>query len=287
MASIGLGLIGFAEAWETLAPDLVVVLGDRFEILAAATAAAVARIPLAHLHGGETSQGAIDECFRHAITKMAQWHFVATEAYRNRVIQLGEEPERVHLVGGLGVDAIREIALMERTELETSLGFELGRRCLLVTFHPVTLEQATAGAQMEEILAALDRLPDTRLIFTLPNADTEGRVLIEQIQAFVASRPHARAYVSLGHVRYLSCLRHVDGVVGKSSSGLTEAPSFRKGTINIGDRQLGRIKAGSVIDCPPERAAIFTARSKSAGASVATRFSSSALCPTALAFVRR
>ena len=260
--SIGLGLVGFADALQQLAPDIVVVLGDRFEILAAAVAATIARIPIAHIHGGEASEGAFDESLRHSITKMSHLHFVAAEGYRRRVIQLGEQPERVFLVGGMGVDSICRLKLLDRRELESALGFELEQRNLLITFHPVTLERATAGDQMEELLAAVAPLSRTNLIFTMPNADTDGRVLIELINRFVATHPNARSYTSLGQVRYLSCMKHVDAVVGNSSSGLTEAPSFCKGTINIGDRQRGRLKAVSVIDCEPERAAIAAAIAK-------------------------
>lgn len=254
--SMGLGLIGFADAYAALQPDLLVVLGDRFEILSAVSAALVSRIPVAHLHGGETTEGAFDEGIRHAITKMSHLHFVAADEYRNRVIQLGEQPERVFQVGGLGVDNITRLPLLSREALEESLGCTLARRNLLITFHPVTLEQATSEQQMQELLAALAVLPDTRLIFTLPNADTDSRVLIRMVQVFVATHEQARAYTSLGQLRYLSLMREVDAVVGNSSSGLAEAPSFRIGTINIGDRQRGRLKADSVIDCPPEREAI-------------------------------
>jgi GDP/UDP-N,N'-diacetylbacillosamine 2-epimerase (hydrolysing) len=257
--SMGLGLMGFGETFEQLKPDLVLVLGDRFEIFAAASAAMVARLPLAHLHGGETTEGAIDEAIRHAITKMSHLHFVAAEDYRRRVVQLGEAPERVFLVGGLGIDNIQRLELLDRAALEAALDFKLGTKNLLVTFHPVTLEQSTAGAQMAELLAALDALQDTHLIFTMPNADTDGRILIGMIEQFVATRPHTRAYTSLGQLRYLSCIREVDGVVGNSSSGLAEVPSFRKGTVNIGDRQRGRLKAGSVIDCMPDRQSIASA----------------------------
>jgi GDP/UDP-N,N'-diacetylbacillosamine 2-epimerase (hydrolysing) len=257
--SMGLGMMGFGDALEQLKPDVVLVLGDRFEIFAAASAAMVARIPLAHLHGGETTEGAIDEAIRHAITKMSHLHFVAAEDYWRRVIQLGEAPERVFLVGGLGIDNILRLKLLDRAALEASLDFKLGAKNLLVTFHPVTLEKSTAGAQMTELLAALDELQDTHLIFTMPNADTDGRVLIDMVEQFVATRPHTRAYTSLGQLRYLSCIRQVDGVVGNSSSGLAEVPSFRKGTVNIGDRQRGRLKAGSVIDCAPDRQSISEA----------------------------
>lgn len=257
--SMGLGLIGFGEAIEQLKPDLMLLLGDRFEIFAAAAAAMVARVPLAHLHGGETTEGAIDEAIRHSITKMSHLHFVAAEEYRRRVVQLGEAPERVFLVGGLGIDNIKRLDLLDRAALEASLDFKLGPKNLLVTFHPVTLEKSTAGAQMTELLAALDALEDTHLIFTMPNADTDGRILIAMIEQFVATHPNARVYTSLGQMRYLSCISQVDGVVGNSSSGLIEVPSFRKGTVNIGDRQRGRLKAGSVIDCAPDRQSIADA----------------------------
>jgi GDP/UDP-N,N'-diacetylbacillosamine 2-epimerase (hydrolysing) len=257
--SMGLGLIGFADALSELNPDLVVVLGDRFEIYAAVAAALVARIPVAHLHGGETTEGAFDESIRHAITKMSHLHFVAAEPYRQRVVQLGEQPDRVFLVGGLGVDAIKRLKLLGRTDLEASLGFGLGEKSLLVTFHPVTLEAGTAAAQMEELLAALASLDDTNLIFTLPNADTDGRVLIKAVEEFVAQHPNARAYTSLGQLRYLSCVAQVDGVIGNSSSGLIEAPSLNTGTINIGDRQRGRLQAASVINCDPTQQSISEA----------------------------
>lgn len=254
--SMGLGLIGFADALSQLKPDMIVLLGDRFEMFAAASAALVARLPIAHLHGGETTEGAFDEALRHSITKMAHFHFVAAEEYRKRVIQLGEQPERVFMVGGLGVDNIKRLQLLNRAELEESLDFKLGRKNLLITFHPVTLETATAEAQMSELLAALELLEDTHLIFTMPNADTDGRKLISMVNAFVAQHPNARAYSSLGQLRYLSCIAHFDGVVGNSSSGLAEVPSFKKSTINIGDRQRGRLQAASVIQCDPSRQSI-------------------------------
>jgi GDP/UDP-N,N'-diacetylbacillosamine 2-epimerase (hydrolysing) len=257
--SMGLGLIGFGEALQQLQPDLMLVLGDRFEILSAAAAATVARIPLAHLHGGEATEGAIDEAFRHSITKMSHLHFVAAEEYRRRVIQLGEHPDRVFLVGGLGLDNIRKLTLLDRPALEAALGFQFGPRNLLVTFHPATLEENASARQLEELLAALETRHDTHLIFTMPNADTDGRVLIGMIEKFVAAHPNSRAYTSLGQLQYLSCIRQVDAVVGNSSSGLIEVPSFGKGTINIGDRQRGRLKAESVIDCNPDRREIAAA----------------------------
>ncbi len=257
--SMGLGMIGFGDAFERLRPDLVLLLGDRYEILAAASAALVACVPVAHLHGGETTEGAFDESIRHAVTKMAHLHFVAAADYRRRVIQLGESPDRVFQVGGLGVDAIQRLRLLDRAALEQAIGFALGPRNLLVTFHPVTLEAQGAEHQMRELLAALDGLADTHLIFTMPNADSGSRVLARLVDDFVATRQQARAYASLGQLRYLSCLQLVDGVVGNSSSGLIEAPTLGIGTVNIGDRQRGRLRAPAVIDCAPERGAILAA----------------------------
>jgi GDP/UDP-N,N'-diacetylbacillosamine 2-epimerase (hydrolysing) len=247
--SMGLGMIGFADALNELNPDLIVVLGDRFEIFSAVSAALVARIPVAHLHGGESTEGLIDEAIRHSITKMSHLHFVAAGEYKQRVIQLGEQPERVFLVGGLGIDNIKRLKLLERNTLEADLGFKFDKRNLLITFHPVTLEKASAVKQMQELLSALAKLEDTQLIFTMPNADTDGRSLIKMVEQFSSQYPNAHAFTSLGQLRYLSCLAQVDGVVGNSSSGLAEVPSFKKGTINIGDRQRGRLQATSVINC--------------------------------------
>jgi GDP/UDP-N,N'-diacetylbacillosamine 2-epimerase (hydrolysing) len=257
--SIGLGMIGFSDAYARLQPDLVVVLGDRFEIFAAAAAAMIAGIPIAHLHGGETTEGAFDEAIRHAITKMSHLHFVAAEPYRQRVIQLGEHPDRVFLSGGLGVDAIKRIKLLDREALEQSLDFRFGQKNLLITFHPVTLESQSSSEQMAELLRALDALDGTNLIFTMPNADTGGRKLAQQVEEFTHTHPNARVYTSLGQLRYLSALQFVDAVVGNSSSGLAEAPSFGIGTINIGDRQRGRLRAASVIDCAPQAESILEA----------------------------
>lgn len=257
--ALGVGTIGFGSALEDLAPDIVVVLGDRFEILAAAAAALLARIPVAHIHGGEASEGAYDEAIRHAVTKLSHLHFVAADEYRDRVVQLGESPDRVFVVGGLGVDSIRRLDLLGREELEASLGFPLGAKNLLVTFHPATLEAGAAAGQTAELLAALAALTDTRMIFTMPNADAESSEVWRMIDEFVRKHSNARAVASLGQLRYLSCVAHVDGVVGNSSSGLIEAPALRKGTVNVGDRQRGRLRAGSVIDCAAERSAISAA----------------------------
>lgn len=255
--AMGLGLIGFADVFARLRPDILVVLGDRFEILAAAAAALVSSIPIAHIHGGESTEGAFDEAIRHSITKMSHLHFVAADGYRKRVIQLGEAPERVFLVGGLGIDAMTELKKMDRSALEEALSFTLGSRNLLVTFHPPTLEAGGAPSQMEALLLALDTLgPDTHLIFTMPNADAGSHEVKALIDRYVAVRPNARAYTSLGQQLYLACMQHMDGVVGNSSSGIAEAPTFGIGTVNIGDRQAGRIMAASVINCEPEQRAI-------------------------------
>jgi GDP/UDP-N,N'-diacetylbacillosamine 2-epimerase (hydrolysing) len=257
--SMGLGMIGFADALEELQPDLILVLGDRFEIFSAVSAALVARIPVAHLHGGESTEGAFDEALRHSITKMSHLHFVAAPEYQKRVIQLGEQPEKVFLVGGLGVDAIKHLELIDRASLEAELGFKFGKKNLLVTFHPVTLETASAEQQMNELVLAMSELRDTQLIFTMPNADTDGRALIRILETFTAENDNAHLFASLGQLRYLSCVSEVDGVIGNSSSGLTEVPSFKKGTINIGDRQRGRLQAKSIINCEPTRTSIANA----------------------------
>jgi GDP/UDP-N,N'-diacetylbacillosamine 2-epimerase (hydrolysing) len=260
--SMSAGLSGCAKAFSVLNPDIILVLGDRFEIFSAVAAALVTRIPVAHLHGGEITSGAFDEAFRHSITKMSHLHFVAAEEYRNRVIQLGEDPNKVFLVGGLGIDSIKKLTLLNRTELEAELKLVLGARSLMVTFHPVTLEAETAGQQMKELLSALSCLENTTLIFTMPNADPGNQIIMKMIEEFVAGRRNAKVFTSLGQLRYLSCIAHVDGVVGNSSSGLAEVPTFKKGTINIGDRQLGRLQAKSIIDCPPNESAILDAIDK-------------------------
>ncbi|MDC3200282.1 UDP-N-acetylglucosamine 2-epimerase [Porticoccaceae bacterium] len=249
--SMGLGMIGFADALSELNPDLVVVLGDRFEIFAAVASALVACIPVAHLHGGEITEGAFDEALRHSVTKMSQLHFVAADEYKKRVIQLGEQPNNVFLVGGLGIDSINRLKLLNRNELESDLGFKFGKKNLLITFHPVTLENSRAVTQMQSLLDALADLVDTQLIFTMPNADTDGRALIKMVENFTSQHANAHFFSSLGQLRYLSCIAEVDGVVGNSSSGLSEVPSFKKGTVNIGDRQRGRLQATSIINCEP------------------------------------
>jgi UDP-N-acetylglucosamine 2-epimerase (non-hydrolysing)/GDP/UDP-N,N'-diacetylbacillosamine 2-epimerase (hydrolysing) len=260
--STGLGLIGFADAFGRLAPDIVVVLGDRYEILAAAFAAYIARIPIAHIGGGEVTEGAVDEAIRHMITKMSSLHIVANETYRRRVIQLGEDPESVHVGKNATLEYLDRASSLSREELEASLGFKLGRVNFLVTYHPATLgEDASAGCT--ELLAALDLFQEAKIVFTYPNSDTDGRVIIGMIEKFVERNiDRAAAFVSLGGARYLGCLAHFDVVIGNSSSGLIEAPTFRIPTVNIGERQRGRLRAASVIDCRPERSDIANAVSR-------------------------
>lgn len=248
--SIGLGVIGFADEFQRADLDMLILLGDRYEALSAAISAMVMRIPIAHLHGGELTEGAIDEGIRHSITKMSYLHFTSTEQYRNRVIQLGENPDRVFYVGALGVENIKKINLMTKEELEKSIHFEIDENTVVVTYHPVTLENNTVEEQFLNLLKVLDRNPKIRMIFTKANADTNGRIVNELIDKYAAQNSErACAFMSLGQKRYLSALKYCRIVIGNSSSGIIEAPSFGKPIINIGDRQKGRICADSVINC--------------------------------------
>lgn len=248
--SMGLALIGFADALGDLKPDVAVILGDRYEMLAAAEACLIYKIPIAHLYGGEITEGAYDDAIRHCISKLSHLHFTSTEEYRNRVIQLGESPNRVKYVGALGVDNIRNEEIMSLEELEDSLNFKLGDKFLLVTFHPVTMENATAAEQCDSLLKALSEINSNyQLLFTLPNSDTDGRVIIQKIKDYVSAHSDkAFAITSLGKRRYYSALKFATAVVGNSSSGLVEAPSFHIPTLNIGNRQQGRTRGESVID---------------------------------------
>ncbi|MEI6080152.1 MAG: UDP-N-acetylglucosamine 2-epimerase [bacterium] len=258
--SMGLAMIGFAKAYKKLNPDMVVVLGDRFEIFSATAAAHVAKIPVAHLHGGEITEGAFDDAFRHCISKMSYLHFTSTEDHKKRVIQLGESPDRVFNVGAIGLDNIKTIKLLSKEELEKELKFKFNKHNLLVTYHPVTLENDTAKGQFSALLEALDLLKDTNVIFTKANADTNGKVINKMIDEYVKKNPgRSIAFASMGQLRYLSAMSCVDAVVGNSSSGLIEAPSFKIGTVNIGDRQKGRTKAISVVDCSPNKEGIYNA----------------------------
>jgi len=254
--SIGIGVSRFAEVFDREKPDLLILLGDRYEIFSSAIAAMVSRVPIAHIHGGESTEGVIDEAIRHSITKMSFIHFTATEEYRNRVIQLGEDPSRVFNVGGLGVDNISKIELLSREQLEDAIGFNLGKRNILVTYHPVTLEENTSDSQFGELLATLDELTDTKIIFTKSNSDSGGRIVNQMIDEYTSKRRNTIAYDSMGYQNYLSLMQYVDIVMGNSSSGLLEAPTFKIATIDIGDRQKGRIKAKSVISCLPLKSSI-------------------------------
>lgn len=249
--SMGLAMISFSEVFAELKPDIILVLGDRFEIFSAVSAAMIARIPVAHCHGGEATEGLIDEAIRHSITKMSQIHFCATEIYKKRIIQLGETPNRIFNVGALGLENILKLKLLSKEAFEASINFKLDKKyAFLVTFHSVTLEKATSSEQIQQLLDALDKIEDCKIIFTKANSDTDGRIVNQMIDEYVVrNASKAICFTSLGQLRYLSALQYVDAMIGNSSSGLLEAPSFKIPTINIGDRQRGRIMAESVIQC--------------------------------------
>ena len=247
--SIGLGVISFSEVFEVIEPDLVLVLGDRFEIFSAATAAMIRNIPIAHIHGGESTEGLIDEAIRHSITKMSHIHFTSTEEYRKRVIQLGENPKNVFNYGAPGLDNINKINLLERKVTLSFLELESDDKYFLITFHPVTLEKNSSKVDIEELLKALIEFDSYKLVFTATNSDTDGRIILKTISDFVAkNKNRARLFYSLGQKKYLSTLKHAELLIGNSSSGIIETPSLFKPSINIGNRQKGRVKAKSVID---------------------------------------
>ncbi len=262
--SMGVGIIGFAKAYERLKPNLLVVLGDRFEIFSAVTAALPFRFPIAHIHGGESSEGAIDESIRHAITKMSHIHFTSTETYRNRVIQMGEPPDRVFCYGAPGIDNINRLKLIKKKQLLVELDIPEDKRLGIVTYHPVTLEKGLSESHIFELLKALKIFTDIYWIFTFPNADNEGRIIIERIKNFVGETENrGKVFKSLGQLRYLSLLKHSDLMVGNSSSGLIEAPSFKLPVVNIGNRQKGRVRGRNIIDVQKcEREFIIKAISK-------------------------
>lgn len=247
--SVGLGIIGFTDAFTRLRPDLVVVLGDRYEILAAATAAMLARIPLAHLHGGEKTEGAVDESIRHSISKMANLHFTANDNYRKRVIQLGEQPERVFNVGAMCWDNLMRCSFLSRDELQAELGVKWQKNNFLITYHPETLLKSDVKEQMTKLFAALDRFTETQVIFTKANADAAGREINALLEEYARKRENVSVFSSLGSLRYLSLVKAVDVVIGNSSSGLLEVPFLQRPTVNIGERQKGRLRPASVIDC--------------------------------------
>ena len=261
--SIGLGLISFTDALDDLKPDIIILLGDRYEIFSASIAALMLKIPIAHIHGGEVTQGAFDEPIRHSITKMASIHFTTHDEYRKRIINMGEQPKSVFNVGGLGVDAIKNTILLEKKTLEKKLGFRFRKKNIIVTFHPVTLESNTSSFQIDQLLYVFEQLDELNIIFTLSNSDSYSRIINNKIIAFQKlNSERSVVFTSMGNLNFLSALSLVDGIVGNSSSGLLEAPSFKIGTINIGDRQKGRIKASSIIDCKPDKKSIMDAFTK-------------------------
>lgn len=260
--AIARALVGFSSYWSECPVDVVVLLGDRYELLAAAVAATNLRIPIAHIHGGETTEGAVDEAIRHSITKMAYLHFVSCEQYRKRVIQLGEDPRRVYNVGALGVENIRTQGILDRRSFLESINADFGDKFALATFHPVTLEDMSAREQIGEMLAALDSFPEVPVLFTKSNSDAGGQEINEAIVEYVERRNDCVLVGSLGMQRYLSALRHAEFLVGNSSSGILESPSFGVPTVNIGDRQKGRIQAANILNCALQRESIKGAISK-------------------------
>lgn len=257
--SMGLAMISFADYFSKLNPDLLIVLGDRYETLAVATAAMNQRIPIAHLYGGETTEGAIDESIRHAITKLSYLHFTSTDEYRKRVIQLGEHPSRVYTVGAIGIENVLNEELLSKSELERDLGTSLSKPYAMVTFHPVTLENNSSEKQIQSLLEVCKEHSDLNFIFTKANADAEGRIINQFIDDYAKESSNIIAFTSLGMRRYLSALKYCSLVIGNSSSGLVEAPSFGVPTVNIGDRQKGRLQASSVLNCEPEQDSISQA----------------------------
>lgn len=260
--SVSKGLHKFADVYKSLSPDMILILGDRYEIFAAASAAMFTQVPIAHIHGGELTQGAIDDSIRHCITKMSHVHFVAHPTYKQRVIQLGEQPNMVHNVGGLGVDALKNIKILQKQELEKKLKIRFNHKNLMVVFHPVTLELENTEIQLKNLLSVLKSLKNTNLFFTFSNADTNNLIINELILSFNKTNNNSYVFKSLGHVNFFSILNYVDGLIGNSSSGLLEMPSFKKATIDIGNRQKGRLKATSVIECSPQKECIKKAVEK-------------------------
>lgn len=258
--AIGRAVIEFADVFDRLRPDLIVINGDRYEVFAAAQAAMIQRIPIAHISGGEITEGSVDDAIRHSLTKMSHLHFANTKEYQKRIIQLGEDPSRVFSFGSLSLDNIKKLKLMDRNELEASLDFKFGEKNFLVTYHPVTLKTESQEKTVRELLEALDSYPEANIFFTKPNADADNRVIAKMIDSY-AEQESKRVYAaaSLGKVRYLSLIRHVDVVIGNSSSGLIEVPAFCKPTVNIGNRQHGRVRGRSVIDCDESTESIKTA----------------------------
>jgi len=248
---------GFADAFDELKPDIVLVLGDRYEMLAVATSAMISRIPIAHISGGDVTEGAFDDAIRHSITKMSYLHFPTTEQYRKRVIQLGEQPETVFNVGNLGVENVKKLPLFSKNEIETLIDFKVDKNTILVTYHPVTLGNHSAEFDIREFISALEICPEIRIVFTMPNSDIGNSAIVEVINEFIIrNTDRAKAFKSLGIKRYLSVMKHVGAVVGNSSSGIVETPSFGIPTLNIGDRQKGRLQADSIVNCSSDKQSV-------------------------------
>lgn len=248
--TMGVCMISFADVFNRLKPDMLVVLGDRYEMLSIVSAATIFKIPMAHIHGGEITEGAYDDSIRHAITKMSHLHFTSTEEYRDRIIQMGEKPEHVFHVGAIGLDNIRSMSFLDKTELEKDLGVEFKKYNYQVTFHPETLGNLTSEEQFNILLSSIDRQVDSFFIFTKANADSDGRIINEMIDKYVSKNPtKAKSFHSLGATRFLSLVNYCNAIIGNSSSGILEAPSLHTTTINIGNRQKGRVQADSIINC--------------------------------------
>ena len=256
------GLKGFSNVYSELNPDLIIVLGDRFEILSAVIPAFIAKIPIAHIHGGEKTEGSLDDSIRHAITKFSAIHFVAAEEYKNRVIQLGENPQKVFNVGGLGIDSISKLNFLTRNEINKKLGIKFRNKNLLITYHPETVNEKLSLLGIRELLKSLSSMDETTFIFTLGNADAGNKLINKKIIEFVKNTENAYIFDSLGQLNYISVLNECDGVLGNSSSGLLEAPYLKKATVNIGERQQGRLKADSVLDCKPNSELISSSINK-------------------------
>ena len=260
LQSISIGMKGFLKAYKQLRPDLIIILGDRYETFSAAIAAHYSRIPIAHLHGGEVTKGSTDDAIRHSITKMSHIHFVAAEKYKKRVIQLGENPKKVFNVGGLGVDNIKQTNFLSKHQLEKKLGINFKKKNLIINFHPETLNKYATKKIFNELLSALRKKANQMcLIFTMPNSDLESEIVFKMTKKFVKKNSNFYSFKSLGSIKFLSCLKIVDGMIGNSSSGLLEMPTFKKGTINIGDRQKGRLMAKSIINVKANKNQIIRA----------------------------
>lgn len=258
--SMGLGMIGFADTLQRLNPDCIVILGDRYEMLSVATAASVLKIPIIHLHGGEITEGAYDDAFRHAISKLAHIHFSSTEEHRKRIIQMGENPTTVFNVGAIGIDNIKKLKLLSKKELAKQLDIKWKEKIYQVTYHPETLSNISSKELFGNLLSAIDEIENATFVFTKSNADTDGRIINNMIDEYVLrNEEKAKAFTSLGAIKFLSLLSISNGIIGNSSSGIIEAPSFRIPTINIGDRQKGRMQSTSVINVSPDKESIYTA----------------------------